>query len=278
MNGGLVRLREFKGNLTPSEKKIADYILFNPEQMIKSSIAELSKLCGGSPAAVIRLCKSVGFAGYQELKLAVSGDLQVQDKLGYTEIRPHDLIETIVHTVSNNNIQSIKDTVKIIDMNMIGKAIEALKQGSRLYFYGIGASNLIALDAQYKFLRINRTSFSFTDAHLQLITAATMTENDVAVGISYSGETANVIACLKKAKAAGAATISITKYGSNSLSMVADIPLFISSTENEIRSGATASRITQLNVIDILYLGVASQNYEQSVIYLEKSREVIREV
>ena len=96
------------------------------------------------------------------------------------------------------------------------------------------------------------------------------------MGISYSGETADVISCLEHAKQRSATTISITKVGKNRLSSLAEIPLMITSTENEIRMGATASRISQLNLIDILYLGVASGSYEDSLKYLEASRRAVR--
>jgi DNA-binding MurR/RpiR family transcriptional regulator len=104
-----------------------------------------------------------------------------------------------------------------------------------------------------------------------------MTPEDAAVGISYSGETSEILRALSIAKEHGSTTISITKYGDNSVSRTADIPLFTSSTETEIRSGAMASRISQLNVIDILYIGVASRNYDRAVTYLEESRRAIRE-
>ena len=112
--------------------------------------------------------------------------------------------------------------------------------------------------------------------HVQLTAAVTLTEEDVAVFISYSGETAEVIRAAALAKESGCKSISITKYGESTWSKHVDIPLFTSSTENEIRSGAMSSRITQLNVIDILYLGVASRNYEQSVKYLEQTRKAIK--
>ncbi|MCY9512820.1 MurR/RpiR family transcriptional regulator [Paenibacillus apiarius] len=279
MNGGLVRLREILDDITPSERKVAEFILQHPADMIGLSIAELARQSGGSQAAVIRLCKSMGFKGYQELMLKVAGDLQEgKEPQGYQEIRPHDSVETIIQNVSNNNIQSIRDTVKILDAPMVALAVEAMHKADRLYFFGLGASNLIAQDAQHKFLRINKTSFSFTDPHLQLTSSVMLTSRDAAIGISYSGETEYAIASLKAAREAGATTISITKYGHSTLSGIADIPLFISSTENEIRSGAMASRITQLNIIDILYLGVASRNYDNSVTYLEKSRAIIHDV
>lgn len=280
MNGGLVRIREALDRLNPSERKVAECILTDPKQVIEWSVAQLAESSGASQAAIVRLCKSLGLKGFPDLKLKIAGDLQetISDSHGYQEIRPHDSIETIIQNVSANNIQSIRDTVKILDPEMVSKAVEALERAERIFFFGMGASNLIALDAQHKFLRINKTCLSFADPHVQLVTAVTMTPRDVAVGISYSGQTREVIATMKAAQEQGATTISITKYGTTALHTYSHIPLCISSTENEIRSGAMGSRITQLNVIDILYLGVASRSYEQSVQYLDKSRAAIRDL
>lgn len=265
-------------HITPSERIIAEYILAHPERLAPMSVADLAEQSGGSQAAIIRLCKSLGFKGYSELKMKVVGDLQTQDSYEHREFSPNDPIETIVQNVSHNNMQSIRDTMKILDLACLRRAVEALGRASRIFFFGTGASNLIAQDAQQKFLRINKPSFTFTDPTVQLTAAVTIQEDDVAVGISYSGETKPVIQSLMYANEAGAATISITKYGNTTLGGVAAIPLFIASTENEIRSGAMTSRITQLNLIDILYLGVASANYEESISYLERSRKVLRDM
>ncbi|WP_411345001.1 MurR/RpiR family transcriptional regulator [Paenibacillus sp. WLX1005] len=278
MNGGLVRLREIIHTITPSERKVASFILEQPQRLVGMSVAQLAEQSGGSQAAVIRLCKSAGFKGYQELMLKVAGDLQEQSQSqsGYQEINPDDSIERIIENVSANNIQSIRDTVKILNPASIEQAVQALLDAKRIFFFGIGASNLIATDAQHKFLRINKTCFAFADADLQLISSVMLTPDDTVVGISYSGKTPVTVECMKIAREAGARTISITRYGNTPVGSLADIPLHISSTENEIRSGATSSRITQLNVIDILYLAVASRDYEQSVTYLEKSRNIVR--
>ncbi|WP_442601764.1 MurR/RpiR family transcriptional regulator [Paenibacillus sp. KN14-4R] len=277
MNGGLVKLKEIYDQLNPSEQKVAKYILKTPEQMISMSIAQLSEVSGASQAAIVRLCKSLDVKGYQDLKIKIAGDLHQVEEQGYQDIRLHDELETIIQNVTNNNIQSIRDTVKILDTKLVEQAVEALHQAKRIFFYGLGASNLIAQDAQQKFLRINKTSLAFSDPSMQLTTSVTLTKDDVAVGISYSGETPYLIAAIKQAKANGAKTISISKYGTSSLSPYIDIPLSISSTDSEIRSGAIASRISQLNVIDMLYIGVASKDYEHSVDYLNRTRKAIRE-
>ncbi|WP_211747092.1 MurR/RpiR family transcriptional regulator [Paenibacillus sp. Marseille-Q4541] len=277
MNGGLVRLKEVYETLNPSERKIATYILQHPGEMIEFSVAELASKSGASQAAIIRLCKTIGFKGYQDLKLKVAGDLQGHsDEAGYQEIRPNDSVSAIIQNVSINNIQSIRDTLKIMDEAMVERAAFLMEKARRIYFFGVGASNLIAMDAQQKFLRINKTSFYFADPHQQLTAAVTMTKEDVAVCISYSGETEEVLRVGEIARQREAEVISLTKYGHSKLSKLATVPLFTSSTENEIRSGAMGSRITQLNLIDILYLCVASKNYEQSVKYLEESRRALK--
>lgn len=277
MNGGLVRLKEVYETLSPSERKIATYILQYPGEMIEFSVAELAAKSGASQAAIIRLCKTIGFKGYQDLKLKVAGDLQGHsDEVGYQEIRPDDSVAAIIQNVSNNNIQSIRDTLKIMDEAMVERAALLMEKARRIYFFGVGASNLIAMDAQQKFLRINKTSFYFADPHQQVTAAVTMTSEDVAVCISYSGETEEVLRVCEIARQRDAEVISLTKYGHSKLSKLATVPLYTSSTENEIRSGAMGSRITQLNLIDILYLCVASKNYDQSVKYLEESRRALK--
>jgi len=279
MSGGLVRLREILDELTLSERKVAEYILNHPDEMIGMPVAQLAQQSGGSQAAVIRLCKSLGLKGYQELMIKVAVDLQKDvGSDSYQEFHPNDTIEQIIQSVSNNNIRSIRDTAKIIDPIRIQKAVNAIIQAKRIYFYGQGASNLIAIDAQHKFLRINKTCFAFADPDLQVTSSVMLTPEDVAITVSYSGETPYMIECIKRANASGATTISLTKYGNTTISQLADIPLYSTSTENEIRSGATSSRITQLNIIDILYLGVASKQYSDSLEYLEKSRDIIKKI
>lgn len=134
MNGGLVRLREILDDLTPSERKVAEYIISYPHSILDMSVAQLSAESGGSQAAIIRLCKSMGVKGYPELKLKVAGDLnQNEERYEYREIRPGDSMEQIIQTVSANNIQSIRDTVTILDPKTVDLAVEALSQASRIF-------------------------------------------------------------------------------------------------------------------------------------------------
>ncbi len=276
MHGCLLKIKETLSDLTPSERKVAGYILNYPEESIGLSIGELAERSGASKAAIIRFCKTLKFYGYREFSIKIASDIAMikGSETGYTDIQVGDDLETLIKNVSHNNKKSIDDTLQVLDFSAVEKAIKAIHKAKRIDFYGVGASGIIALDAQQKFMRINRYSVAYLDTHLQATAATNLSSDDVAVFISYSGETKDVVECLKLASQTGACTISITKYGINTLSEKADIRLYLSSPETSMRSGASASRIAQLNMIDILFTGIASLDYPNIKKYLDRTRKI----
>jgi len=278
LKGGLRLIKETIDTISPSERLAAQYILENPEKMVGMTVSELAEASGASQSAVIRLCKSLGLKGYQDLKLRVAGDLQNPTPgEEYKEISPTSDMKTIIASVSNNNVYSINETLNILDPEKMEEAVRLLEKAGRIDFYGTGASQLVAQDAQHKFMRINKTCTAYSDTHLQLTSAVTLTENDVAVAFSHSGETIQVIECIKAAKENGAKTIGITRYGANTIGHLVDVHIETLSTESDIRSAATSSRIVQLNIVDILYIAVAGHSYNESLAYLNKSRKAINQ-
>lgn len=277
MTGGLGMLKEMLPKLPPSERKIAEYILKNPQQSISMTALELGKKSSTSGAAVIRLCKSLDLKGFQDLKLRIAGDLQKTTDEGFRDIKPNESLLSIVDKMVNNSISAIRETAELINTSELEKAINLLSNAKSIHFVGVGASAIIAEDAQQKFLRINKAAYAFTDMHMAVTLIANASEEDVVVGISYSGETSEIVRVLELAKQKNIKTISLTKYGSSPLGKVADVRLYSSATrEPTFRSGATSSRIGQLQIIDILFLCVASSDYEETIERLESTREAIR--
>ncbi|TBL80365.1 MurR/RpiR family transcriptional regulator [Paenibacillus thalictri] len=278
LNGGLVSIKEALNSLKPTEQKVAKYILEHPEQVVNISVQKLAELAGVSEATIVRLARSLNLKGYQELKLRIAADLATKPKYdtsSYQEIQIDGSIRSLIDSISHNNMQSIQDTMTVLSQADVGRAIEALSGARKINVFGVGASAVIAEDFKQKLTRINRwceTGFDFNSA---ATLAANMTEQDVVFGISYSGQTADIIDALQIAKANGAKVVSLTKFGSNPVADAAHIRLFTSSLEKSIRSGAMASRIAQLNVIDILYVGIASKDYDESIQSLERTRQAV---
>lgn len=231
-----------------------------------------------SEATIIRLCRSLNFKGFQELKLRIAADLSEGSEPtdSYQEIHIDGTVSDLVASISHNNMRSIQDTLTVLSSEELEKAIRAMSGAKKIAVFGVGASAVIAMDLKQKLTRINYWCETGLGLDEQTTLAANMDERDVAFGISYSGQTLDVIDSLEIARQNGATTISLTRFGSSPVAAAADINLFTSSLENSIRSGAMASRIAQLNVIDILYVGIARGDHERHVRALEKTRKAVR--
>lgn len=274
MSGCYIRIKDSLKSLAPKEQKIAEFMLDFPEEAISMSIGELAETCSTSNASVVRLCKSVGYSGFKELCKVLSEELTQQSPIVYEEINPGDSLEAIVKNVSMSNMKAIESTFSLLDMGMLSKAVDALCAASRIDFYGVGSSGLVAKDASNKFLRINKVTLAISDPHEQILSATSLKEGDVAVLFSYSGETRDTLETAELVKGSKATLITVTKFGKSSLSEMADIRLFTSSSEAMIRSGPMGSRIGQLTMVDMLYTAVSSRLYEQIKPYLDKTRLV----
>lgn len=278
-SGGLVLLNEMRQVLPPSEQKIADYILANPEKVVTMTISELGEISLTSGAAVTRLCKSLKLKGFQDLKLRINGDIGRKIELTNRDIQPNEPVSTTIQKVTEHAVYTLLETAELLESEQLELAVEAIVNAENIHFFGVGASGIPAIDAQQKFLRIHKASTASTDLHMGATIVANVGENDVVVGISFSGATFEVEKILEMANEKGATTISLTKFGQSPISLISQIQLYTSPTrEANFRSGATSSRLAQLHVMDILFMSVASRQFETTITYLDATREAIEDI
>ena len=273
--GGKCRLglMEMLDSLSPKEKQIAQFIIDYPEEVVEMSIEQLAKVCRTSVSSVVRLCKNCGYSGFKELCRMLSGDLAAASSvISYQDIRPGDSPASVFRNICLSNMKAIENTLMMAEDAAIDQAVKLLCQAGRIDFYGMGTSALVALDAHNKFLRTGKMVMANADFHVQLLTATSLKKGDVAVLISYSGETYDIVTLADQIRHTGCSIITITSYGKNSLSEYADVKLHSLSTETYIRSGAMSSRIAQMTVIDALYSAVCSSMYHEVKPFLDKTR------
>ncbi|MEK4971504.1 MurR/RpiR family transcriptional regulator [Niallia sp. FSL R7-0648] len=271
----LGKIRSYYARLSEKEKKIADYILVNPEKIIHSTINELAEDLGVADATVFRFCKRIGFKGYQAMKIALASEVIEPIQQIHEEINENDSVKTVTEKVFKSNVRTLENTLEILNGQSIQKAVEFLLQANRVEFYGTGGSAVIAMDAFHKFVRTGIKAFSFVDSHFQLMSSSQLSEKDVAVIISHSGTNKDTINIMKTAKNNGAKTIGITGYPKSPIGQNTDVALFTSSEETEYRSEALSSRIGQLSLIDALYVNVMILNKNVANQSLERIRNAI---
>lgn len=275
--GSLTRLRELRPRLAEAERRLATYILRHPRLVLDSSITLVASRARVSEATVVRLCRRIGCRGYQDLRIRLAGDLVQPPRQIYGEIEPTDDPSAIKRKVFGLSVRALEETLDVLDDRELERAADAMVGARRLDFYGVGASGIVALDAQQKFLRIGLDAQAFVDPHLQAASAALLRKGDVAMGISESGSTRDTVHALGVARAAGATTVAITRYGPSPIGKVAGIRLHTLSRESGIRGGALASRIAQLAVVDTLLMGVALRRYDQTLAALRATRDAVAE-
>jgi DNA-binding MurR/RpiR family transcriptional regulator len=276
-----MRIKDNFDDFNVSERRIANYVMAYPDSILNMSIARLADISDSSQAGIVRFCKKLGFDGLKDIKSALARELirSSPPKTGneYSDIKLSDRYCDIANKVVINHVRALEETLKVIDLDAFQKAVDVLSSSKRVDIFGFGASGLVAKDMQQKFIRIGKYCLAYADIHLQLTAASSLTEHDAAVFISYSGTTKDIISCLHLTRSLGVKTIAITKYGSGRLGKMADIVLNVCSPEITVRSGAMSSRITQLAIIDMLFISVAGKQYDQSQELLRRSFESVQD-
>lgn len=270
-----LKLKDHMNQATATEQGIIHFILKHSRETSQMTIYELSEKTFASPSTIIRLCKKIGYEGYKDFSKDLIYEQAVD--LNYRKKNTFDLEKTdelgeIITKVTHKTILGLEEAEKLLDIQTLEKSVSSLFSSEKIIIFGIGASHLVAKDAHLKFTRINRTVLISEDTHTQLLMARNITKQDVAIVISYSGRTEEMIQCTQLAKESGATIISITNDQSSPINNMADYPIYIPTNEDAFRSGAISSRISQLNVIDILFTSFINKIYEESLEILEKTQ------
>jgi DNA-binding MurR/RpiR family transcriptional regulator len=270
-----IKVRAAYPSLTAAQQKVADYAFGHPEKVIYSSVSQLAEDCGVSVGTVVRFCQTAGFQGYQEFKLILSRDIVSRTEDIHEDVTPDDDLASLAAKVSYANAQAINDSLKALDVGELQKAVDAIINARKVEFYGVGASGFAAAAAKYKFLRIGIQCDAYTDSHMQAMSAATLTAQDVAIGFSYSGSTKDVIHSLTLAKDAGATVICIVNFAHSPITQLADVRLLTASRETPLGSGALRSSMAQLHILDILFTAVAMRLDQQVLEFAQKTAKAV---
>ncbi len=274
-----VRLRGLLGQLSPATRRVAAHVLADPHAAAQSTITELAEQTGTSQSTIVRLCHETGLAGYREFRLALAADVARSDAetpTGITsDISPDDELATVVAKIAVADTRAVNQTAQALSVPDLEAVVVAVARARQIGIYGVGASGIVAADLEQKLRRIGLVAAAHTDIHLALTSAALLTGDDVAIGLSHSGTTSETVDALATARRAGAVTVAVTDAPRSPVAATADRVLLTAAQETRFRSGATASRLAQLTVVDCLYVGVAQRTYAASRRALELTRDAV---
>ncbi|MED4126601.1 MurR/RpiR family transcriptional regulator [Shouchella miscanthi] len=262
-----------KKSLTATEEKIIHQLKVQDKPFLLS-MGELAMLSEVSEPSVVRLYKKLEYQSYQELKVALAQEMadMKPSSLEIIDIAKEDMAETIFEKMADQVFQAMALTKERLSNERVEEAVQAIIEANRLYFFGQGLSATMAEDGAHKFMRLGGNVLSVKDPHYQAIYASHMTNKDVILAISHSGETTNIYEVLKMAKKHGAYLIVITANEHSSIASVADNVFLTQAHETKHQSDAMISRLVQLVLMDTLYTRVAAEAGEDAKQKINQSR------
>lgn len=254
----LNRINAKLDGMATGDREIGRYIVDNPDQMLRLSTAALAAEIGRSQSSVVKFSQKLGYASYQELKLAVSEakaqEWQVPAGVIHGSIEVGDGYQVILKKLIGSKLLSMQQTVAANTERIITRTLELLDGARRVHLAGVGASSLVARDFSYKLMKLGRNVLHDSDSHIQMANAATLGPGDVLFALSYSGASIETLRIAELARKRGTMVIAVTGLHDNPLSRVADICLYTIADEERARSSSITARDAQLALTDLLFI------------------------
>ena len=261
--------------LTKTERKVAELILHDPEFVMFASITDVAERASVGETTVIRVCRKLGFRGYQEFKLSIARHIASPAEAAGGPVRASDTLEVALQKIAAYNVQTLTDTTKLLRAADVAKAADMVLGAARVYVFGVGSSGITALDLRYRLMRIGVTGVSEADAHTIAMLCALAQPADVIVGISVTGTTKDLNDALQIAKRRRADIICVTNHARSPITHLADVSLLTSARESPLQGGALGTKIAQMQVLDALASAIALKSRGRSDDALERTAAAV---
>ena len=263
-----------------TEKKIGDYIVRNPKKVVDMTVGELAKECCVSEASVSRFCKRIELKGFHHLKISLARELV--DAKDDGEISGHisvDDMEGSLRGILSNKMEELRQTVAMIDSEELKKILDVINNADTVLMAAVGNTIPVAMDGAYKLNQIGIRAMSTPIWETELGYSYNLTDKDVVVAISNSGESTGVIQILEAAKSRGAVAISITNNARSSAAELSTYHITTATREKLFLDGYCFSRVSATMVIEIIYLLLASMRKEsyESIVRHEQAMAYTKE-
>lgn len=264
-----------------SEAAIAHAVLDNPELVADMNISQLATLSSTSVASVVRFSKAVGYKGFPEFRMALVSELS---RLAYSGLETSELdggitvndsASEVIRKISQADARAIQSTAERLDVKNFVATVDAWESAKTIGILGVASGGYVAMDLQLKLNRQGKHCVAWRDAHTALTSISLLGPTDVLVAISHSGTTIDIVDVITEFKARGVRVVLITNSLRSPSTAIADIILYTSARETTFRSGATASRIAQLTVVDCLCVALAQRNWNDTKAALDLSRAAV---
>ncbi|VEB95801.1 MurPQ operon repressor [Cedecea lapagei] len=278
----LLRIRSRYAMLAQSDRKLADFLLAEPDRARHLSSQQLAEEAGVSQSSVVKFAQKLGFKGFPAMKLAISEALASGQNPNsvplHNQILGDDPLRLVGEKLIKENIAAMHATLDINAEEKLLASVSLLRNARRVLLVGIGASGLVAKNFSWKLMKIGVHAVAEQDMHALLATVQAMTPDDVLLAISYSGERREINLAADEALNAGAKILAITGFTPNALQQRASLCLYTIAEEQATRSAAISSTSAQMMLTDLLFMALVQQDLENAPERIRQSEALVKKL
>jgi DNA-binding MurR/RpiR family transcriptional regulator len=275
--GILLTIKQILPSLPVQERKVADYVLGHPYETVGRTITSLATASGVGTTTVSRFCGRLGMSGYRQFKIELAKQTGSPEDLIYGKAPPGETLAGLAQRIFATNIQALHDTQRVLDMEALKRAVAAVSHARRVDIYATGGAGIAARELHFKFMQLGANANAFLDSQMQVMSATSLTREDVGIGISHSGMQRHVAEALKLAGSGGATTVALTSFSATPVAVAADIVLYTASLGAAVTYDSPSVRNAQLAVVDVLYEALLMQGQELAREKMARVAKVVSE-
>jgi RpiR family carbohydrate utilization transcriptional regulator len=270
-------MRERAGSLSQAQQQVAAAVLEDPQFALRANVEALARRARVSPPSIVRFARALGFGGLREFKLALAHSLAISPSTLHRALALGDNMQTVVHKVLQGATSALANLEQHIVPAAVERAVTQIAKAGRVDCYAAGNTSMfMASDAQARFARLGLHANFYFDAHLQLVSAATMTRNDVVLAISHVGRMPFLLESVAVAREREATIIAVTQP-LTPLAKLADIVLPVVVPADPSMRVGTEAYLAQLVYLEILMVGTGLRRGPPALSQLKRVRDVLRE-
>ncbi|MEM6161884.1 MurR/RpiR family transcriptional regulator [Erwinia sp. P6884] len=275
----LLRIRQLYPRLALNERRLADFLLSQPDRARHLSSQKLAEESGVSQSSVVKFAQKLGYKGFPALKLALSESLADRDAITvHNLILSDDPLKMVGEKLLTEKQSAIRATLDINSEEMLLETLRLLRTANRIVLVGIGASGLVAKDFSWKLMKIGMSAVAEQDMHALLASVQALSVGDLLLAISYTGERREINLAAQEAQRAGASVLAFTGFTPNTLQQCATYCLYTVAEEQTTRSAAISSTTAQFTLTDLLFMALVQHDPERASTHIRHSEALVKKL
>ena len=268
----LTKIKSLYPSITNSEKQIADFILNKPEEIYRINISGLAGQANVSLPTVSRFAQRLGFNGFKDFKVALIRDIGEGFHFA-TEGLNSGSAEGIVRSVFGKEIANLKETLSNIDCKAVEETASLIMKSERVLLFSVSSSIPTTTDFAWKLSLAGFTCWQNPDVYSQVIMSQNSRKTDLALGVSFSGQSREVVECMRNARQNGVKTVCLTTFMDSPITRYSDIRLYSAPVKDLHRKIDLSSRIAHMVILDAVYLYILLKDKKRVSNYISKAEE-----